>query len=343
MKISKPYPFLYRDIDRQGAERWRLRAPRRPTTTIKGAYGSPEFAANYRAAMEGECAIRPHEQTKGGHGTIGALAHTYLKSAAFADLAPATQRNRRAFIDQLVMSYGKLPVAQLERRHVRLMMDNNIATPGKAREMLSALRALTTLALDDGTIAADPTTGIKQPKLSQDGIAAWSENEIAAYEAFYPIGTPARLALALALFTGQRASDLIHMGRQHVRDGAIELRQQKTKTTLAVPLHPELRAIIDASPSTNLLFLVSEYGKPYASANSLGQAMRRWARQAGVNGRSIHGLRKSCCRRLAEAGCTAHEIAAISGHEPPRTRSGSLVLPHQLPEHSITIDFTGKK
>jgi integrase len=29
---------------------------------------------------------------------------------------------------------------------------------------------------------------------------------------------------------------------------------------------------------------------------------------------TFHGLRKAACRRLAEAGCTVHEIAAISGH-----------------------------
>jgi integrase len=29
---------------------------------------------------------------------------------------------------------------------------------------------------------------------------------------------------------------------------------------------------------------------------------------------SAHGLRKAACRRLAEAGCSANEIASISGH-----------------------------
>jgi integrase len=149
----------------------------------------------------------------------------------------------------------------------------------------------------------------------REGIEAWTESEIAAYEAHHPIGTPARLAFALALYTGQRASDLIRLGRQHVRDNAIELKQQKTGTTLAVPLHPELKAIIDASPSSNLLFLTSEHGKPYASGNSFGQRIRRWAQQAGINDRSVHGLRKACCRRLAEAGCSAHEIMSISGHK----------------------------
>jgi integrase len=28
-----------------------------------------------------------------------------------------------------------------------------------------------------------------------------------------------------------------------------------------------------------------------------------------------HGLRKAACRRLAEAGCSASQIAAVSGHK----------------------------
>src|SRR5215813_5579212 len=97
MRRNKPYPFLYKDIDRQGRIRWRLRAPRRPTITIKGEFGSPEFAANYRAAMEGA----PVERAKipaGGHGTFSALALSYLRSGAFAKLAPDTQRSRRIVV-----------------------------------------------------------------------------------------------------------------------------------------------------------------------------------------------------------------------------------------------------
>jgi hypothetical protein len=71
MRAAKPYVYLYKDIDRQGRIRWRLRAPRRPTVTIKGEYGSPEFAANYRAAMEGKSS-EPVVVTS-RHGTIDAL------------------------------------------------------------------------------------------------------------------------------------------------------------------------------------------------------------------------------------------------------------------------------
>jgi len=105
------------------------------------------------------------------------------------------------------------------------------------------------------------------------------------------------------------------MGRQHVRDGKIHIVQKKTKKALAIPIHPNLQAIIDATPSGHLTFIVSDWGKPFASAQSLSFRVRTWVREAGLKGCPLHGLRKASCRRLAEAGCTVHQIAAISGHK----------------------------
>ena len=184
-----------------------------------------------------------------------------------------------------------------------------------ARNTLSMLRVLIALAIEDGILANDPTIGIKRPKLSKDGWHAWSEDEVAQYEAKHRVGSQARLAFALAIHTSQRAADLIRMGRQHVRDGRISVRQQKTGTALWIPIHPGLKTIMDATPSNQLTFLVTSFGKPYATANAFGHRMRLWAREAGLSGCSPHGLRKVCLRRLAEAGCTAPEIMAISGHK----------------------------
>jgi integrase len=313
MKITKPYPYLYKDTDRQGEVRWRLRMPGRKTVTIKGQFGSPEFSANYRAATEGTPVERTGLPSK--HGTMAALARSYLRSAAFAALAPATQRARRYLVENFIGKYGTLPVAGLERRHVKQIMDGHASTPGVARNVLSTLRILMALAIEDGIRRDDPTTGIKRPKLSKDGWHTWTEDEIAQYEAHHPIGTQARLAFALALNTGQRSADLIRMGKQHVRDGWINVAQQKTGARLWIPLHQDLKGIMDATPTDHLTFLVSRWGKPHASANSFGQRMKLWAREAGLMGCPLHGLRKACCRRLAEAGCTAPEIMAISGHK----------------------------
>ena len=235
----------------------------------------PEFAANYRAAMESD-------QKPGKHGTFHALGRSYLRSADFAALASKSQRKRRDMVERFLDKYGDLPVAQLEHRHVRTIMDEYAGKPGTCRNMLSTLRVLIALAIADGIRKDDPTYGIKRPRLSRDGWHCWDEAEIAQFEARHPAGSQAQLALALAVHTGQRAADLVRMGRQHVRDGKISVAQQKTGTRLWVPLHPDLRAIIDATPSNDLTFLITAHGKPYANANCLGNAMNAWAKQAGL-------------------------------------------------------------
>jgi integrase len=314
MKSVRPYPYLYRDKDRQGAARWRLRAPGRKTVTIDGVYGSPEFAANYRTALEG-VAVGTVAKAIGKHGTFDALGRSYLRSSAFAGLAAETQRSRRRLVESFIGKYGKLSVAGLRRDHVKLIMEAYADRPGVARNVLSMLRVLLALAIEDGIRNDDPTANIKRPKLSAEGWHAWTEEQICAFEAKHPVGSEARLAFALALYTGQRAADLIKMGRQHVRDGTISVAQQKTGTRLWVPIHSELRAILDSAPAEHLTFIISEKGKPYAKATSLSHAMNRWAKDAGITGCPLHGLRKACCRRLAEAGCTVPEIMAISGHK----------------------------
>lgn len=63
-----------------------------------------------------------------------------------------------------------------------------------------------------------------------------------------------------------------------------------------------------------MTLLVTEFGKPFSPAG-FTNLFRRWVAAAGLpKGISAHGLRKACCRRLAEAGCSAPEIMAISGH-----------------------------
>src|SRR5262245_59602913 len=133
-KIVRPFKYLYRDKDRRGVVRWILRAPGRKAITIKGTYGSAEFAANYRSAIEG--APGP-SGLPAKHGTMAALARRYLSSAAFAGLAQGTKRGRRHVVEQFADQYGKLPVAGLERRHVKAIMDESADKPGKARNVMT--------------------------------------------------------------------------------------------------------------------------------------------------------------------------------------------------------------
>jgi integrase len=219
---------------------------------------------------------------------------------------------RRGILERFRAAYGERPMALLPAEWIEALLDAK--PPHAARSWLVTLRSLCQFALKRGYLRADPTANIKQRSIKGDGFHTWSEDEIAQFEAAHPIGSKPRLALALLLYTGQRRSDVVRMGRQHIRDGVLTVKQQKTGVPLEIPVHSHLQAVLDATPSEHLTFLVTTTGKPYGG-NAFTEQFRNWCDAAGLPQRcKPHGLRKAACRRLAEAGCSANEIMAISGH-----------------------------
>lgn len=170
-------------------------------------------------------------------------------------------------------------------------------------------------AIEIGLRTDDPTTLIKPvKKASEDGFHEWSEIEVEKFEKRHPIGTRARLAFDLLLYTGQRRSDMVRMGPADVRDGFIHVVQSKTGTSLQIPILPALSASLAAFPTEDGPWLATERGKPFDAATFGGWFADR-CREAGLSGCSAHGLRKVAMRRLAEAGATDQEMMSISGHK----------------------------
>jgi integrase len=133
------------------------------------------------------------------------------------------------------------------------------------------------------------------------------------------------------------------MGPQHLHDDAIEVRQQKTSTNLKIPLHAELKRVIESTPSGHLTFLVTKDGKSF-SPSGFGNWFGDCCKQAGLDKRlRSHGLRKAMCRRLAEAGCSAHEIAAISGHKSLREVERYTKAADQLRMAKAAMNALGAK
>jgi len=113
----------------------------------------------------------------------------------------------------------------------------------------------------------DPTLGVKPVRAKTHGFVTWSEDDIAKFEDKYATGSRERLALALLLYTGQRRGDVVRMGRQHVSGDTIRVTQSKTGASLVIPMHPKLRAEIDASTTTdNLTLLLTAWKRPFSAA-----------------------------------------------------------------------------
>jgi integrase len=215
----------------------------------------------------------------------------------------------------------------MRSKHVRKLRDEKAELPGAARNRLKALKALFRWAVEEELAQHDPTFGVKPIAYVSKPHHSWTLEEVEQYERHYPVGTKARLALALLLYTSWRREDAPRLGPQHIyktklADGSIEKRikyrqaknEARNPVDMDIPLHPDLAAIIDATSSGHLTFLITEYGKPF-TPNGFGNRFKDWCRQANLPHCSTHGLRSATATRLAEGGASPHEIMAITGHQ----------------------------
>jgi integrase len=315
--------FVHGFLDLHGRPRFYFRRTGFRKVPLPGLPWAPEFMAAYEEALAGQPAQIGSSRVKPG--TIRALAVSYYNSIEFRSLQPITQSVYHNVIDRFCEEtdtegrrHGDKRATTLQRQHILKLMAARADKPDSANGLRKVLRAMMKHAVEIGMRADDPTRDVRalRPK-SKSGFHRWTEVEIAQFEARHPIGTKARLALALGLYTGQARQDVVAMGPQHVRDEVLNWVRGKTARTtgteLFIPIHPMLRTIIDATPSGHLTYLVTEFGKPFAVAG-FGNWFRDQCDMANLRQCSFHGLRKAASVRLAEAGCTPHEIAAITGH-----------------------------
>jgi integrase len=292
-----------------------FRKPGCARVKLPGLPGSEAFMSAYQTALAGSMPLDVGAN-RNVPGTIAALVALYANSSFFKhEIAPATQRPMWGILQKFRDEHGSKRVALLRREHVLAILDGR--QPFARRNWLRALRPLMRFAVSINMIAEDPTRDIKaKVPRTGEGFRAWGEEQIAAFRAHHKLGTRARLALELLLNTAQRRGDVVRMGPQHIRNGLLHVRQQKTGVPLQLPIFPELQQTIDAMPTKgrHLTFLVTASGKPFSPA-SFGNWFRLAANEAGLHGFRAHGLRKASCRRLAECGCSVHEIAAFSGHK----------------------------
>ena len=117
-----------------------------------------------------------------------------------------------------------------------------------------------------------------------------------------------------ARYTGQRGGDVAKMKLSDFKDGMMHVVQEKTGKKVWIPMVPELQALIEGAPKTNILLFPNSIGNAWETT-AWGSAIRKLMVEIGHPGYSLHGLRKNATIELLEAGCTYEEIKAITGHE----------------------------
>ena len=304
--------YVDRFVDRHGHMRHYFRRPGGKRLALPGIPGSDEFMAAYKAALAGDDTPAAKPKVRGEAGTFSRLAAQYFMSPDFLRLRTRTQHVYRLVIERFLAEHGHRRIDEMRRDDVKKIMALKAATPGSANDLLKKIRTLIKFAIDTGWRSDDPTQRIKT--FPEHEFHTWTEDEIAQYEEHWPLGSRERTAFALHLYTGQRRADVACMAWTDMARNAIDVVQAKTGARLTIPLHPNLSGALRAWPRRHVVMLTTAFNKPFTLAG-YGNMMADAIAAAGLPDRCVlHGLRKAAARRMAEAGCTEKEIAAVTGH-----------------------------
>jgi integrase len=307
-KIKLPYVQAYRDC--RGKLRHYVRRRGKPNVSLPGLPGSDEFMSTYQSALASDGHAPPVRHKEG---TVGYLVARFYRSASFTNLAASSQKAYRLILDKFSIEDGHRLVRDMPKSVAASIVEEIGETrPGMANLTASVLKRLFSYAVKMGMRSDNPFVGIEVYGGGEH--RAWTDREIAAYEAKHPIGTRQRLAFDLLLYTGQRVGDVAAMRRDDLLSGAIPVQQEKTGAVLSLPVHPNLLRSVKACPADGPSPLNTN-GRPMSKV-AITSLVARAALAAGLpRDCKRHGLRKTALTRLAQHGATAHEIRAIGGHK----------------------------
>jgi integrase len=297
---------------------------------IREKPGTPEFLDAYKAALERLSPTpRPRDPISPvwPTGTFGWLAVNYFGSEEFHALDARSQRIRRGVIEGCLAETaiakdgkpaGFCPISLLTAQTVKALRDLKKGKPGAGNNRRKYLSSMFAWAIESTPplMKANPARDVKRIKYETEGFHTWEQEEFDQFEKRHPLRTKAYLALALLLYTGTRRGDMVTLGKQHVKDGWLRFIPEKSRkqTKRAVlsekPWLLVLDRVVRASPTGDLTFLVTEFGKPFTAAG-FGNWFRDRCNEAGLKQCTAHGLRKMGATRAAENGATEHQLMAM--------------------------------
>jgi integrase len=295
--------------DRHGKARYRFRKRGVAPYTFRHSPGTAEFMAEYEAARTGQ-----HDKPERFAAfTYDALIASYYRTPKWLEMRDSSQKTYRGIIERFRAKNGSKDVRQVTAGAIDNKLSKMAATPAAANNLRKALNRLHRHAIKLGWRTDNPVAVTDAFKAGK-GWHAWTEPEIAAFQAAWPFGTKERLALEILLWTGLRESDAVTLGKQHRKGDVLFLRHTKNDSDTEIAIAPDLSRAMAAFDSGTLTYLATRTGQPY-TPKGFYNWFKRGCVKAGVGHCSPHGIRKAISRRLAEAGATPLEGRAVTGHK----------------------------
>ena len=299
-------PGCIEDRDRHGNFRVYYRRKGVRKVRLHGTPWTPDFMAQYDAAKKIAAPVRQGVLARPTlPNTWSLLCLRYVAECTdYKLLDRRTQHVRRQNLEATFEEpirpdsdkrFADIPLAKMDANTIEVLRDRKLSTPEAANMRVKAMRQVFKWAVAKGYAPINPAREVPYLRSASEGFHTWTLDEIQQFENRHPIGSKARLAFALLLYTGQRRSDVIRFGKQHAKNGLLTFTQYKGRNRkphrLTLPILPALQQIIDESRCGDLTFLVNDFGRPFTDAG-FGNKFRDWCDQANLPHCSAHGLRK---------------------------------------------------
>ncbi|KPL67451.1 hypothetical protein SZ64_04630 [Erythrobacter sp. SG61-1L] len=348
-------PHVSRFKSQHGSERLRFRKKGLKGGYFVAPFGSKAFWAEYDAFLNPiEDAAPETPKQRAAPGTLNDLVNRYLAVPERLGPSDVTQAKIRAVIEDFRAGRGDRPVSlvtfeAIDKIVAKKMIKTGTGNKAKggihaARKLRKELIRLFDFAVKSGFCEKNPvrlSEKVKQPRGEKStGFHSWTEAEIDRFRAHHKLGSRERLAMELLLWTDQRRSDVVKMGKAQIRDGRIPITQEKTGKVLWVAMAPQLLEAIVALPpehTSPFCFLMTKRGKPFTK-ESFGNWFKKACIAAELPHCTAHGLRKATLRRMAELEMANKTMKSLSGQTRDETLAHYIESANQkrLADNAIT-------
>jgi len=187
--------------------------------------------------------------------------------------------------------------------------------PGTVNRELNTLRGVFTKAVEWGKLLEHPMRAVKPLRVDNGRTRILSEAEQSALLAV--CRKKFRRIVRLALITGARIGELLHLKWEDVSDHELLFLETKNGRSRRLPMTEAIKTVLDECPKTGSawVFTNPKTKAPYTS-NGMAHVFRRAVERAKITTGdvSLHTLRHTALSRMIAAGYDDYTVMSISGH-----------------------------
>lgn len=243
--------------------------------------------------------------------TVNTILERYERDCV-PELAPRTQIDYRRHLQKLRHVFGSAVAQELRPRDFGPFLDVKRGKCQRVKQLAVLSAAFTQAVSFWYWLPANVLRDVKRPK-SKPRDRLVTAPEFAVVRALAPYRV--RLAMDLAVMTGQRQGDLLSLKWADIRSMEIHVYQSKTGKRLAIGITTDLESVLDKCwqlPNRSEYVLTRRYGGRYTGEGFRAMWQRNMRKHVRGGGEryTFHDL-----RALAATRCATPEIAMrLLGH-----------------------------